>query len=89
MMSAVSRPKISEAEYLVMEHASTEKHEFLNGEIFAMAGASREHDRIVGNTFANLHGQLRQRDCSIFTSDMRLRIPAAGLYHSRWIGGQP
>jgi Uma2 family endonuclease len=63
-----------------MERASDIKHEFYQGEIFAMAGASREHDRIAGNTFASLHAQLRKRPCDIYSSDVRVRVNAAGLY---------
>ena len=46
----------------------------------AMGGASREHNLIVGNTFASLHAQLRGRGCEVYSNDMRVHIPATGLY---------
>jgi Uma2 family endonuclease len=72
--------RISVDEYLALERRSATKNEYLNGEIFAMTGASRPHNIITGNVFASLHSQLRGRGCEIFTSDMRVRVPAANLY---------
>ncbi|MFN8451812.1 MAG: Uma2 family endonuclease [Anaerolineae bacterium] len=66
-------------EYLAFERASEEKHEYLNGEIFMMSGASRHHNIIQINVAASLHAQLRQRSCTAFPSDMRVRI-STGLY---------
>jgi Uma2 family endonuclease len=68
------------AEYLAMERASLEKHEFCDGEVFAMAGASKEHNLIVTNVVGELRAALRQRPCDVYPSDMRIRIPATGLY---------
>src|SRR5207244_42555 len=58
---------------------SLEKHEFFDGEIFAMAGASTEHNLITGNTIIAIGMALRGR-CQVFPSDMRLFVPATGLY---------
>jgi Uma2 family endonuclease len=66
-------------QYLDMERDSLEKHEFYHGEIFAMAGASPEHDAIVANLIGELRAVLRGR-CRVFTSDQRLHIPATGLF---------
>lgn len=77
---ALAKPKLTPQEYLRFERASEIKHEFLNGDIFAMSGASKNHNIIAGNTFALLHAQLRQRPCNIFPGDMRVHIPATGLY---------
>ena len=66
-------------DYLCLEQASETKHEFYQGEIFAMVGASRNHNRIAGNVFAALRAALKGTDCEAFTSDMRLRTPS-GLY---------
>lgn len=73
-MSAVARQKMTVAEYLEMERASEEKHEFLDGEIYLMSGASLKHNLIVTNTVSGLHSQLRNRPCVVFPSDMRVRI---------------
>ena len=73
-MSAVARQKMTVAKYLEMERTSEEKHEFLDGEIYLMSGASLKHNLIVGNTYASLHAQLRSRSCVVFPSDMRVRV---------------
>ena len=49
IMSAISRPKLSAAEYLQAERLADHKSEFFRGEVFAMAGGSREHSRIKEN----------------------------------------
>jgi len=67
-------------EYLAFERSSAEKHEFFQGEIFAMAGASREHNLIVSNINAELRNLLRKRPYEVYPSDMRIMIPATGLY---------
>ena len=80
-MAINPQTKLTPAEYLAFERAQSDaKHEYLDGEISMMAGASLEHNRIVGNTFVSLHAQLRQSICSIFASDMRVKVPATGLY---------
>ena len=74
-------PKMTPAEYLAFERDQTDtKHEYLNGEVTAMGGASMAHSVIVGNVSASLHGQLRGRGCRVMSSDMRVYIPATGLY---------
>ena len=67
-------------EYLAMERASLERHEYCDGEVFAMAGASWEHNLIVGNVVTALNNALRRRPCEVYPSDMRVKIPATGLY---------
>jgi Uma2 family endonuclease len=67
-------------EYLAFERDTELKHEFYRGEIFAMGGASREHNLVSGNIFASLHHQLAGRNCVAFTSDMRVKISGTGLY---------
>lgn len=80
-MSAKTKPKyVSPEEYLTAERESLEKHEYFDGEIFQMAGASDEHNTISGNIFASLHQQLKKRPCKAYQSDMRVYIPATGLF---------
>lgn len=79
-MSAVARQKITVAEYLAMERASEEKHEFLAGEIYLMSGATSDHNLVAGNTYASLHAQLRKRPCLVYPSDMRVEVKNTGLY---------
>jgi Uma2 family endonuclease len=74
------REWISVEEYLEMEARSEEKHEYFNGEIYAMSGASPEHNLISGNVLAELWRQLRDRPCRVYPSDQRVKIPDTGLY---------
>ena len=67
-------------EYLILERQAEYKSEYLNGEIFAMTGASRRHNLVAGNVFASLHNQLRKRPCEIYPSDMRVKVSPTGLY---------
>jgi Uma2 family endonuclease len=71
---------ISREEYLQMERASQEKHEYFKGEVSLIGGIGESHSIVVGSTLAALYVQLRKRPCQIYTSDMRVRIPAKGLY---------
>ncbi len=73
-------PRYTAAEYLILERAAATKSEFLDGEIFAMAGASRRHNLITGNVLGELRAQLRHRPCEVYPSDMRVTVPATGLY---------
>ena len=79
-MSSVPKTLMTETEYLAFERKAPEKHAFYRGEIFAMAGASREHNLIAGNIFAELRQQLKNRRCEAYVGDMRVRVDSLGLY---------
>jgi Uma2 family endonuclease len=71
-------PTVSHDEYLVFERASDQKHEYLDGLIYAMAGSSPEHSTISVNIAEIVTRQLRGTRCRPFSSDMRVRcIPVA------------
>src|SRR5262245_48428108 len=80
VMSAVPQPTWTPESYLAFERVSEIKHEYFNGEIFAMTGASRNHNRITIKTGAILLNQLGQRRCDVFASDMRVKIKKIGKY---------
>ena len=61
-------------EYLEGERASEVRHEFLFGRVYAMAGASDDHNRITGNIFGELRERLRGKRCEPFATDMKVRI---------------
>lgn len=71
---------LSEADYLAFERANETKHEYLEGHVYAMTGASRTHNLICTNIVAALHSQLRHTPCEIYQSDMRIKAEATGLY---------
>ncbi len=74
-------PRLTPEEYLAFERSQTDaKHDYLDGEIMAMTGASEAHNLITWNVLASLHVQMRGRSCRSYGSDMRVKIPATGLY---------
>ena len=60
------------AEYLTFERAATERHEYLDGLIYAMAGESENHGRICVNLTASLVPQLRGSDREVFSKDTKV-----------------
>ena len=68
--------KLSYTEYLAFEEASDEKHEFVDGIVFAMAGGSLEHARLAARVTVALSNALSGRRCNVFGSDARVRISA-------------
>ncbi|MCY7345386.1 MAG: Uma2 family endonuclease [Pyrinomonadaceae bacterium] len=68
------------AEYLELERQADVRHELLDGEIYEMAGANKRHNRISVNVVRLLDTQLLERECSVYGSDMRVKIAATGKY---------
>lgn len=79
-MSAEPQRRWTPEEYLAYERESDSRHEFFEGEIFAMSGASRAHNLICTNIVGTLHPQLKGKGCEKYAGDLRVRIPATGLY---------
>ncbi len=75
------KTKISVEDYLEGEEGSDIKYEFINGEVYAMAGASDNHNRIAGNLFAALFGKLRDSVCEPFMTDMKLKADETIFYY--------
>lgn len=67
-------------EYLAMENAADEKHEYYQGEVFAMSGAKIQHNIIVRNVFISLGVKLKGKSCQPFGSDFRIHIPSNTLF---------
>jgi Uma2 family endonuclease len=65
--------------YLEHESGSNVKHEFLDGEIYAMAGGSRQHAALAVAVSSALYGQLRGKPCVVHSSDLKVRVLATGL----------
>jgi Uma2 family endonuclease len=66
-------------EYLDLEENSETKYEFFDGDVFAMAGGTVEHSLIAANLIRALGNPLAPRGCSVFTSDLRLKVETTGL----------
>jgi Uma2 family endonuclease len=79
-MSAVEKQTWTVEQYLEMERASEEKHEYLNGEIYLMAGGSSNHSLIGSTMIALLYIQLRKKSCFVYNNDMRIKVIDTGLY---------
>ena len=73
----VRQPDLTYSEYLAYEQASYKKHEFINGQAYAMAGASEDHNVISSNLVALIRPHLRGKPCRVFSSDMKLTIASA------------
>jgi Uma2 family endonuclease len=79
-MSTPERPRLSEREYLELERTAEQKHEYVDGEVVAMAGGSPRHALIAANVIGTLRSLLRGTPCRPLTSDLRVHVPATGLY---------
>jgi Uma2 family endonuclease len=79
---AVAHPvhRLTEAEYLEIERRAEFKSEFLDGEMFAMSGGTSSHSLIASNLNFAMRLQLKGRPCVVYTSDMRVKVQASGLY---------
>lgn len=67
-------------EYLARERKALDKSEYRDGRIYAMPGASREHNLITVNVTGEFYIQLKTKSCEVYPSDMRVKVSAAGLY---------
>ena len=79
-MSFYPKVRVTPEEYLASERQATYKSEYVNGEVFAMSGASPRHVLIVTNVVAELRQQLKQRPCTVYSTDLRVKVRPTGLY---------
>jgi Uma2 family endonuclease len=79
-MTAMQKPVFSADDYLAWEAEQVEKHEYIAGEVFAMAGASDAHVTISGNLFAVLRSHLRGKPCRAYIADMKVEVAAADVF---------
>src|SRR5918998_6560305 len=79
-VSRKPKTQISSEEYLALERRAEYKSEYFQGEVFAMTGASREHNLITTNLVRELSQMLRQKPCEVYGGDMRVRIPGRDIY---------
>jgi Uma2 family endonuclease len=80
MPAPLTVQRLTEQEYLAVERAAPFKSEFIGGEMFAMAGGSPMHSLIAANLIGELRTRLKGCPCRPFTSDLRLKVEATGLF---------
>lgn len=81
MPNAFRKPWISPQDYLAAEKTAEVRHEYVDGEVFAMVGASRRHAAIVGNLFVAIRQAARACGCSAYANDVKVRVEAANAYY--------
>ncbi len=79
-MSTAEKRHVTPAEYLAIEVASEQRHEFFDGEMFAMSGGSYWHNLVKDNLAHAIRNRLGTRQCTVLTSDQRVKVNATGLY---------
>ena len=79
-MSAIPKRKLTPEEYLEIERKAEYKSEYFNGEIFAMSGAKRNHNKVATNISGLIWQHLKGKDCESYSNDMRVFVPRTGLY---------
>ena len=78
---AAEKPFCSPEDYLRLEETGEIKHEYVDGEIYAMSGASRRHNMIAGSTYIRLRAQARGTGCEAYTSDVKLFIAEQNSFY--------
>src|SRR5215467_3923509 len=76
-MATLPTYHLSPEEYLAIERAAAYKSEYVDGIMYATAGASERHNLIVGNIITELNGRLRTTDCKVYPSDMKVLVPGS------------
>lgn len=80
MGNAAHKPGFSAADFLAWDVTQTQRHEFVAGEVFAMAGADEAHVTVAGNVYMALRQGLSGTPCRTFITDMKLRVEAADAF---------
>lgn len=81
MAYAKLKTKIGVAEYIEGEEISPIRHEYLYGEVYAMAGASQNHNLIAGNLFSSLRNNLESSECQPYTEGMKVKAAESVFYY--------
>ncbi len=81
MPRAQDAKRMTVEEYLEFEAEAEIKHEFVDGFVFAMAGASNHHNLISVNLISAVRPATRAKNCRVYASDMKLRVPTGNYYY--------
>lgn len=79
-MSSLAEAYYTPEQYLALERKAEYKSEYINGYIYAMSGASREHNLIATNLVRELGIQLKGKPYEVYTSNMRVKVSPTGMY---------
>ena len=79
-MSAQAETYLTLEDYFQLEEQTSIKYEYYRGRVYAMTGASIQHNLIVSNVLAQLYAQLQTSSCRVFPSDLRVKVEQSGLY---------
>lgn len=80
IMSAITKTFISEKEYLEKERKALTKSEYFNGEVFALVGASSNHNKVVASIIVSIGQHLKNGNYKIFPSDLRVNNQVNDFY---------
>ena len=80
MVALPDRILMSYEEYLAWESTQEVRHEYFNGEVIAMAGGTRNHNRISGNCFKLLDDTLADRKCEVYIADVKVQVKPSKKY---------
>lgn len=80
MANPALKHPFSSDDYLAWEAEQAEKHEYVNGQVFAMAGAGAAHVTVMGNVYIALRQHLKGSPCRTFLSDMKVQVDAVSSY---------
>ncbi|MBW4616943.1 MAG: Uma2 family endonuclease [Desmonostoc vinosum HA7617-LM4] len=81
MIAIADQNYFTPEEYLKLEEQSSTKHEYIDGYIYAMAGALDPHVTVAGNLFALLRSHVRGSGCRVYIADMKARIEALNRFY--------
>ncbi|MBD2393207.1 Uma2 family endonuclease [Cyanobacterium aponinum UTEX 3222] len=81
IQETIKGSNLSPEEYLTQEEKALTKHEYINGEVYEMAGASSAHVTISLNVASLLKAHLKGSNCRVFISDMKVRIDRLNVFY--------
>lgn len=80
MATAQQISYMTEEEYLAQEKHANVKHEYIDGQVYAMAGAKASHNRLVGNFYRKVGNYLENKSCQPYMSDMQVKVGSKYFY---------
>ncbi len=80
MSHAQPQHRLTADAYLAWEAGQGLRHEYFQGEVFAMAGGTQNHNTLIGNAYLALRNHLKGAPCKVFMTDVRVQVQAADAY---------